>query len=162
MLGIDDITAAIIDTALGIHRHLGPRLFESVYEVVLARALARQGFHVARQEPLGFEYDGMVFEEGFRVDLLVDHRVIVEIKSVERIAPVHRKQLLTYLRLADLRVGLLINFGAGTLKEGLHRVVNDLPASPSSRLRVNRVPGAAGPACGESPVPPLAARVSRE
>jgi len=85
-----------------------------------------------------FEYDGLVFDEGFRTDLLVDHQVIVELKSVERVAPVHSKQLLTYLRLMNKRVGLLINFGGNTLKEGLRRVVNDLHPSASPRLRVNQ------------------------
>ena len=159
---LDDITAAIIDAALTVHRRLGPGLLETAYEIALARELGRRGLHALRQHSVDFTYDGAVVTDAYRIDLLVEHCVIVEIKSVERIAPVHRKQLLTYLRLADLRVGLLINFGAGTLKEGLHRVVNDLPASPSSRLRVNLVPGAAGPAGGEGAVPPLAARVSRE
>jgi len=85
--------------------------------------------------PIRFEYDGMVFEEGFRADLIVDHQVIVELKSVERLAPVYAKKLLTYLRLTNKRVGLLINFGANTLSEGLRRVVNNLPASASPRLR---------------------------
>ena len=80
----------------------------------------------------------MVFEEGFRIDLLVENKVIVEIKSVECLAPVHSKQVLTYLRLMNLQVGLLINFGETTLKEGLHRIVNNLPPSASPRLRVNQ------------------------
>lgn len=91
--------------------------------------------------PICFEYDGIRFEDVCRVDLLVENRVAVELKSVERLAPVHPKQLLTYLRLLDLQVGLLINFGAPTLKEGLQRVVNALPASASPRLRVNRPSG---------------------
>ncbi|MBK7956034.1 MAG: GxxExxY protein [Candidatus Accumulibacter sp.] len=117
---------------------LGPGLLESVYEIVLARALEKRGFQVDRQKVIRFEYDGMVFEEGFRTDLLVEGRVIVELKSVEKLAPVHSKQVLTYLRLMNLPVGLLINFGASTLKEGLHRIVNSLPASASPRLRVNQ------------------------
>src|SRR5205814_8058362 len=104
----------------------------------LGRVLERRGFQVGRQEPIGFEYDGMVFEDGFRTDLLIESRVIVELKSVEKVAPVHGKQLLTYLRLMHLPVGLLINFGAATLKEGLHRIVNQLPSSASPRLRVNQ------------------------
>jgi iron complex transport system substrate-binding protein len=123
----------IVDSAMKIHKELGPGLLESVYEVVLARALEKRGFQVARQNPIRFEYDGMVFEDGFRVDLLVDGRVIVELKSVENLAPVHSKQLLTYLRLMNLSVGLLINFGAATLKEGLHRMVNKIPSSASPR-----------------------------
>lgn len=138
MKELNDITGAIVHTALKIHRDLGPGLLESVYEIVLARALAERGFQVDRQKVIRFEYDGMVFEEGFRTDLLVESRVIVELKSVEKLAPVHSKQVLTYLRLMNLPVGLLINFGASTLKEGLHRIVNSLPASSSPRLRVNQ------------------------
>jgi GxxExxY protein len=141
MKELDDITGAIIEEALKIHRELGPGLLESVYEAVLARALERRGFHVERQKVVRFEYDGMTFEEGFRVDLLVDAQVVVELKSVEKLAPVHSKQLLTYLRLMDLPVGLLINFGGATLKEGLHRIVNNLKPSASPRLRVNQTAG---------------------
>src|SRR5882724_3571378 len=135
---LDDITAAIIDSAIKIHTELGPGLLESVYEAVLARALEQRGFHVERQKAIGFVYDGIVFENGFRVDLLIDERVIVELKSVEQLAPVHFKQVLSYIRLMNLQVGLLINFGGATLKEGLHRVVNNLPSSASPRLRVNQ------------------------
>ena len=138
MKELDDITGAIVDAAMKIHIELGPGLLESVYEAGLARALERRGFHVERQKVIRFEYDGMVFEEGFRTDLIVDARVVVELKSVEKLAPVHSKQLLTYLRLMNLSVGLLINFGAATLKEGLHRVVNNLQPSASPRLRVNQ------------------------
>jgi iron complex transport system substrate-binding protein len=137
MRNLDDITEGIIDAAIQIHRDLGPGLLESVYEAVLARALDKRGLHVERQVTVRFEYDGLIFDEGFRVDLLVEDEVIVELKSVERCAPVHSKQLLTYLRLMNKRVGLLINFGDNTLKEGLHRVVNDLEPSASPRLRVN-------------------------
>ena len=138
MRDLDAITEAIIDAAIRIHRDLGPGLLESVYHAVLARALEKRGLHVERQTAVRFEYDGLVFDEGFRADLLVDHDVIVELKSVERLAPVHGKQLLTYLRLMNKPVGLLINFGGNTLKEGLRRVVNDLPPSASPRLRVNK------------------------
>ena len=138
MKELDDITGAIVDAALKIHTGLGPGLLESVYEAVLARALERRGFYTERQKVIRFEYDGMVFDEGFRTDLIVDDRVIVELKSVEKLAPVHSKQLLTYLRLMNFPVGLLINFGAATLKEGLHRIVNNLQPSASPRLRVSQ------------------------
>jgi iron complex transport system substrate-binding protein len=141
MKELDEITGAIVDAALKIHREIGPGLLESVYEAVLARALAKRGFEVERQKVIRFEYDGMVFEEGFRADLIVEGRVIVELKSVERLAPVHSKQVLTYLRLTNRSVGLLINFGAATLKEGLRRIVNNLPPEASC-LRVNQ------PNCG--------------
>ncbi len=141
MKSLDDITGAVVDASLKIHMGLGPGLLESVYEVVPARALELRGFRVERQKVIRFEYEGMVFEEGFRTDLLVDGCVVVELKSVEKLAPVHSKQVLTYLRLMNLQVGLLINFGAATLKEGLHRIVNNLPTSASPRLRVNHPKG---------------------
>jgi len=137
---LDDITGAVIDASIRIHRDLGPGLVESVYELVLAAVLERRRLHVARQQPVAFSYDGMEFEHGFRIDLLVESRVIVELKSVERISPVHPKQLLTYLRLTDLRVGLLLNFGADTMKEGIKRVVNDFPRSSTAHLHVNQPP----------------------
>jgi iron complex transport system substrate-binding protein len=135
---LDDITAAIVDSSMRIHKELGPGLLESVYEAVLARALKRRGMQVERQKIIRFEYDGMVFDEGFRLDLLVNQKVIVELKSVENLAAVHSKQLLTYLRLMNLPVGLLINFGAATLKSGLRRVVNNLDPTASPSLRVNQ------------------------
>ena len=138
MRELDDITGGIVDASLRIHRDLGPGLLESVYEAVLAQALMRRGFRVERQKTIRFEYDGILFEEGFRADLLVEGCVIVELKSVEKLAPVHSKKLLTYLKLSNKPVGLLINFGAPTLKEGLHRIVNRLPPSASPRLRVNQ------------------------
>ncbi len=122
---INVITNMIIDEAINIHRKLGPGLLESVYEMVLSRKLEERGLKVERQKPVSFEFEGMRFEEGFRLDLLVEEKVVVELKSVEKIAKVHQKQLLTYLKLMDLQVGLLINFGGNTLKEGLQRIVNN-------------------------------------
>ena len=100
-------------------------MFESVYETVLASMLTRQGLNIERQRLVGFTFDDMRFDQGFRIDLLVEGCVIVEVKSVDRVVAAHRKQLLTYLRLTNLRVGLLLNFGAETMKEGVTRVVND-------------------------------------
>jgi GxxExxY protein len=135
---LDGITGEVIDASIKIHRELGPGLLESVYEAVLSRDLARRGLDVERQKTVAFDYDGMHFEEGLRIDLLVNGCVIIELKSVEKLSPMHGKQLLTYLRLMKLPVGLLINFGAATLKEGLQRVVNNLSRSASPRLRVNQ------------------------
>jgi len=101
-------------------------LLESVYDVILAYALRSRGLNVERQKPIPIVFDGMKFDEGFRADLIVEDKVIVELKSVENIAPVHKKQLLTYLRLADKRLGLLINFGASLIKDGISRVANKL------------------------------------
>ena len=123
-MSINDITGAIVDAALQIHRDMGPGLLESVYEAVLAKKLESRGMKVERQKTLRFVYDGMSFDEGFRMDLLVEDQVIVELKAVEQTASVHKKQLLTYLKLAGKPVGLLINFGAATLKEGVTRVIN--------------------------------------
>ena len=132
MREIDEVTGIIVDTAYKVHTGLGPGLLESVYEAVLAHELEQRGLTVERQKPISFEYDGIAFEEGFRVDLFVENMVVVELKSVEKIAPVHPKQLLTYLKLLHLPVGLLINFGTATLKEGLQRIVNNYQPSKSS------------------------------
>src|ERR1700679_1389760 len=124
---IEVVASEIVDAAFRLHRGLGPGLLESVYEVILARDLERRGLRVARQVPISCEYDGLLFADVCRADLLVEARVVVEIKSVERFAPVHPRQLLTYLRLLNLPLGLLVNFGAPTMKEGLRRVANGLP-----------------------------------
>jgi GxxExxY protein len=137
-LELDEITEAVIEASIAIHRKLGPGLLESVYTLVLAAALERRGLRVQRELPVSFTYDGMYFEHAFRTDLLVEDCVVVETKSVEKLAHVHTRQLLTYLRLMNLRVGLLLNFGAGTMREGLRRVVNDLDPTTSPALRVNR------------------------
>jgi GxxExxY protein len=120
------ISGKIVDAALHVHKALGPGLLESVYEVVLAHELRQRGLHVVRQHPVPIEYDDIRLQIGFRADLLVEDKIIVEIKSVESIAPVHKMQLLTYLRLADKRLGLLINFNVALIKEGIHRIVNGL------------------------------------
>jgi GxxExxY protein len=123
----NEISKVVVDAAYKIHSTLGPGLLETVYEVVLARELQKRGLAVVRQQPIPVVYEGVTFDEGFRADLMVEERVIVELKSVESITPVHKKQLLTYLRLADKRLGLLINFGAVYIKDGISRVVNGLP-----------------------------------
>ena len=135
---LDDVTGLIVDASYRLHTKLGPGLLESVYEVVLARDLARRGLSVERQHAVSFEYDGLRFDDAYRVDILVNRCVVVEIKSVEHASPVHAKQLLTYLRLLNLSVGLLVNFGAPSFKEGVQRIVNRLPSSASPRLRVNQ------------------------
>jgi iron complex transport system substrate-binding protein len=135
---LDSITGQIVDAAYKLHVGLGPGLLESVYESILARDLQRRGLRVERQRMISFDYDGLHFHDAFRVDLIVESLVVVEIKSVERLPPVYSKQVLTYLRLLNLEVGLLINFGAPTLKDGLHRIVNGLVPSASPRLRVNQ------------------------
>jgi iron complex transport system substrate-binding protein len=130
---IDEITGQVVDAAIKLHTRLGPGLLESVYELDPANELERRGLMVERQKPVSYEFDGLRLEDAFRVDLLVEGCVVVELKSVETLAPVHSKQILTYIRLLNLPVGLLINFGAATMKEGLHRVVNNYQP-PSSAL----------------------------
>jgi len=123
----NEIAKEIVDTAYKIHKTLGPGLLESVYESVMAYELQKRGLQVERQKPLPVVYEDVRLEEGFRADLIVAGLVIVELKSVETVAPVHKKQLLTYLRLAGKRLGLLINFGEARIKDGISRVVNGLP-----------------------------------
>jgi GxxExxY protein len=124
MLETNQITGQIVDVAFRLHSRLGPGLLESVYETVLARLLQERGLHVERQKAVSFEFDGYVFDDGLRVDLFVENTVVVELKAVDKVAPVHVKQVLTYLRLLDLPVGLLINFGADRMKDGLQRITN--------------------------------------
>lgn len=112
---------------------------ETVYESLMASSLGQRGISVERQKVIPIELDGLTFAEGFRADLVVDGQLIIEIKSIERPAPVHSKQLLTYLRLTRQPLGLLMNFGGPTFKEGLKRVVNRHTNFASSRLRVNQI-----------------------
>jgi GxxExxY protein len=126
MLQENEIVTTILDAAFEIHRNLGPGLFESVYETILAHSIEKRGLAVERQKPIPFTYDGLAFDEGFRADIIVEDTIILELKSVESVSAVHKKQLLTYLRLADKRLGLLINFGAAFLKNGIYRIANNL------------------------------------
>lgn len=136
VMKVEEISAIVVDSAYHLHVDLGPGLLESVYETVLARVLTERGLRVERQKGVVFEYQGMRFDDGLRVDLLVNESLIVELKSVETLAPVHGKQLLTYLRLMNLPLGLLINFGAATFKQGCKRIVNNHQDFAPSRLRV--------------------------
>jgi len=122
----NEIARIIVDAAFQIHKRLGPGLLETVYEVILAHALQRRGLNVDRQVPVPIVFDGIKFNEGFRADLIVEDKVIIELKSVEKVIPVHKKQLLTYLRLTDKKLGLLINFGSELIRDGISRVVNGL------------------------------------
>ena len=123
-MGLEEIAKVAVDCGFRLHKGLGPGLLESVYEAVLEQSLARRGLIVERQRPVPISFDGIAVDEGFRADLLVDGRLLIELKSVERIAPVHMKQVLTYLRLMNLPLGLLMNFGAATFREGIKRVAN--------------------------------------
>jgi GxxExxY protein len=134
----NQLSKIILDAAFRVHTKTGPGLLETVYEVVLAHELRKQGLEVQRQVPMRIRYDELVFDEGFRADLLVEDKVIVELKSVDKLVPVHSKQVLTQLRLSDRRLGLLINFGEVHLKNGIERIVNGLPEEPpaSSGLKL--------------------------
>jgi GxxExxY protein len=122
----NEIAKQIVDVAFKIHTTFGPGLLESVYETVMAYELQKRGLRVRRQQAIPVVYEDVKMDLGFRVDLIVEDKVVVEIKSVEAIAPVHKKQLLTYLRLTDKRLGLLINFNVELIKNGITRVVNGL------------------------------------
>ena len=130
----NELSKIILDAAFKVHTRTGPGLLESVYEVTLAHELRKAGLNVERQVAIPIRYDDLTFDEGFRADLLVEGKVIVELKSVEQLARVHSKQLLTQLRLSDRKLGLLINFGEVHLKNGIERVVNGLPEDGRSSL----------------------------
>jgi GxxExxY protein len=120
------IAKDVVDAALKLHKHFGAGIFENVYETTLTYELKKRGFSPRNQIPVPLVYDGIAFDVAFKMDVLVNDLVILELKSVEKLEPVHFKQLLTYLRLTGLRLGLLINFGEAVLKNGIHRIVNNL------------------------------------
>lgn len=122
----NEVAKVIVAAAFTVHTRLGPGLLESVYEAILEYELTKRGLNVVHQRPMPVIYEEVRMNVGFRPDLIVEGKVIVEVKSLEAIAPVHTKQLLTYLRLADKRLGLLINFGGALIKDGIRRVVNRL------------------------------------
>jgi iron complex transport system substrate-binding protein len=135
---IEQIAREAVDCGYKVHTGLGPGLLESVYEAVLAKLLSERGLFVERQKLIPIVFEGLQFEEGFRADLLVEGKLLIELKSIESLAPVHSKQTLTYLRLLGLPLGLLMNFGAATFKEGIKRIVNNHFDFASSRLRVHQ------------------------
>jgi GxxExxY protein len=126
----NEIGKAVVDSALAVHRALGPGLLESVYAVVLAHKLRERGLHVDREVSIPIEYEGIRFDEGFRADLVVEGKVILELKSVETVTSAHKKQVLTYLRLTGLRLGFLLNFGEAFMRDGITRVVHGLADEP--------------------------------
>jgi iron complex transport system substrate-binding protein len=138
MPNVEEISAIVVDAGFQLHRDLGPGLLESVYESILFRQLHDRGLAVVRQQAVPIQYGDIRLDEGFRADLVVEGVLVIELKSVEELAPVHYKQLLTYLRLMHLPLGLLINFGSGTFKEGVKRVLNGRQDFSGSKLRVNQ------------------------
>lgn len=121
---VEDLARFVVDCGFRLHRDLGPGLLESAYEAILADQLRRAGILVERQKAIPIKYDGVELAEGFRADLLLEGQLLVELKSVERLSPLHSKQVLTYLRLLDLPLGVLMNFGGATFKEGVRRIAN--------------------------------------
>ena len=135
-MNLEQLAREAVDCGFHLHRRLGPGLLESVYEAVLFESLRRRGLDVRRQVPIRICVDDIVVNEGFRADLLVEGKLLIELKSVETLAPVHRKQVLTYLRLMDLPLGLLMNFGAATFREGIRRIVNNYDDPAASPVQV--------------------------
>ena len=130
MIDLKTITGDVVDAAVQIHKTFGPGLLESVYELVLEAELKRRGHRVERQRDISFDYQGIRFENAFRLDMLVDDSVILELKSTEKMAPVYAKQLKTYLALTGKTIGLVLNFGMATMKEGICRVANGYQEDP--------------------------------
>jgi len=122
----NEIGAIIVDTAVRLHKNLGSGLLESVYEIILTNQLVKKGLSVQRQVLIPIEYDGEQFAEGFRCDLFVEGKIIIELKSVENITPAHKKQLLTYLKLTNTKLGFILNFGAEIMKDGIVRIINGI------------------------------------
>jgi GxxExxY protein len=120
----NEIGHLIVDTAISLHRKLGPGLLESVYETVLMRQLSKKGLHVHRQVSIPIEFEGDYFDEGFRVDLFIQGKVIIELKSTEKITDVYKKQLLTYLKLTNTKLGFILNFGSELMRDGIVRIIN--------------------------------------
>ena len=125
MVDIEELASIVVDESVSIHKQIGPGLFENVYEAVLAGRLEARGLAVARQHPVPLILEGHRFDPAFRVDLLVEGQLVLEIKAVEHLSKAHAKQLLTYLRLLNQPVGLLLNFSQATMKDGIRRLVND-------------------------------------
>ena len=120
----NQIGRKVVDCAVKLHIATGPGLFESVYETLLSKILEKEGLKAERQVVIPIKFDGQVLVQGFRADLVVEKKVILELKSVEKVCPAHKKQLITYLRLSSLKLGFLLNFGAPTMKEGITRIIN--------------------------------------
>ena len=133
----NEIGTKLLEAAIQIHRELGPGLLEAVYEVILARELSDRGLSVQRQVPVPIVFKGIRFDEGFRADIIIENKVLLELKSVERIVPAHKKQVQTYLRLTGLKLGYLLNFGEAVLKSGITRCVNGLEEYNPQRLCVS-------------------------
>ncbi len=134
----DELTGSAINAAIRVHKKFGSGMLESAYLNLLAHTLIRDGLSVSKQQAISFEFEGHRYDNAFRADLIVENRLIIEVKACEQNSAAHAKQLLTYLRLSQLPLGLVINFGRDTLMDGVKRVVNNLPPAWSTQLRVNQ------------------------
>ena len=137
-MDVEEVASIAVDCGLKVHQGLGPGLLDSAYEAVLANVITKRGLSVERQKIIPIHFDDLIIDDGFRADLLIEGKLLIELKSIERLVPVHGKQVLTYLRFLNLPVGLLMNFGAPTFREGLRRIVNQHVNTSSSPLRVNK------------------------
>jgi GxxExxY protein len=135
---IEEITSVAIGCGLQVHKDLGPGLLESAYETVLAHVIEKRGLACARQVIIPISYDGLIIEQGFKADIIVERSLVIELKSVERLSPVHNKQLLTYLRFLNLPVGLLMNFSSEKYTDGLKRIVNNHTDTSGSKLNIHK------------------------
>jgi GxxExxY protein len=139
-LDVEELSAIVVDCGLQVHRDLGPGMLESAYEAVLAHLLARKGLEVERQKIIPIHYGGLVIDQGFRADLVVGQRLLIELKAVERLSSIHGRQVLTYLKFMNLPVGLLMNFATDKFRDGLKRIVNNHVDTGNSRLNINQQP----------------------
>jgi GxxExxY protein len=130
----NELASVVVDCCIKIHKILGPGLFESVYEEVLSYELEKKGLKIVRQKIMPVHYEDIVIEMGFKADIIIEEKIILELKSVETLNKVHHKQLITYLRLSDKRLGLLINFNVNLIKDGINRIVNKLEEEPAKTI----------------------------
>lgn len=137
-MDVEELSAIAVDCGLQVHRDLVPGMLESAYEAVLAHLLAKRGLNVERQKVIPIAYDGLIIDPGFRADIVIENKLLIELKAVERLSPVHARQVTTYLKFMNLPVGLLMNFSCEKFSEGLRRLVNNHRETSNSRLSVNR------------------------
>jgi GxxExxY protein len=137
-MDIEEIGRIAVDCGMSLHRQLGPGMLETAYETIMAHLLESRGLSVVRQRMIPITFEGLEIEQGFRADIVIENKVLLELKSVPQSSPVHKKQVLTYLRFLDLRLGYLMNFGCETFVEGLQRIVNNHTATGSSQLRIHQ------------------------
>jgi GxxExxY protein len=137
-MNVEELSAIAVDCGLQVHRDLGPGILESAYEAVLAHLLTKRGLRVERQKIIPIAYDGLIIDQGFRADIVIENLLLIELKAVERLAPVHARQVTTYLKFMNLPIGLLMNFSCEKFTDGLRRIVHNHRETSNSLLKVNR------------------------